>query len=174
MPLGTAAWLVKNTQLQDKQIAEFCQISLREVIDLRDKKIEICPVDPINYTQQLTEEEIKLSTQDKNRKLQPISFDFQKDQLFDKINIKEKSYCPLKLRKKKKNAVLMILKTYPMITNKEINQLMNISTKTVEQYRQELSDYIKNFTFDDDLELYFNMNPLWKTIKNKYNLNQDN
>jgi hypothetical protein len=171
MPLSTASWLVKNTHLQDKQIAEFCQISLREVMDLRADRIQICPVDPINYTQQLTVKEIQWGTADKNRKLH------MNGQLFDSLKPgdfknKEKPYMPSKLRKSKKKAVLSLLKTYPMITEKEVGQLMSVPLKTIKEYKANLDQLILDNALEDDIEPYVNINPLWKTIKAKYNLEE--
>ena len=170
MPLGTASWLIKNTNLQDKQIAEFCQISLREVMDLRAQRIQICPVDPVNYTQQLTYQEINICTQDKNRKLMINGFAVDES----KVKFKEKPYMPTKLRKSKKKAILILLKTYPMITEREIGQLMATPLKTIKEYKANLEELYKEIigdvNGDDDLESYVSLNPLWKTIKNKYQL----
>ena len=171
MPLSTASWLIKNTDIQDKQIAEFCQISLREVMDLRANRIQICPVDPINYTQQLTYKEIKVATEDKNRKLQINGNLFESLKPSDLKN-KEKPYMPTKLRKSKKKAVLTLLKTYPMITEKEVSKLMAVPLKTIKEYKSNLNELIADNALEDDIEPYVNINPLWKTIKIKYNLEE--
>lgn len=170
MPLGTASWLIKNTRLHDKQIAEFCGVTLREIMDLRDGRISICPVDPINYTQQLTLKAIKEATQDPHKKLQgnTIMMDIISD-----IKVTEKPYTPSKLRKSKKTAIVLLLKNYPMINPKEIRKLMNISIKTLEEYQNNLEELVKSINLDDDIESYLNLNPLWKEIKIKYQLDQE-
>jgi hypothetical protein len=169
MPLGTASWLIKNTKLEDKQIAEFCGISLREVIDLRAGRTEICAVDPINYTQQLTLKEIKIATQDPSRKLKgdPLMMDILGD-----IKVVEKPYTPSKLRRSKKTAIILLLKNYPMINPKEVRKLMNISIKTFQEYEKNLEELVKSVNLDDNIESYLNLNPLWRELKEKYDLDR--
>ena len=70
MPMATAVWLVENTSLTFKQIAEFCKLHEVEVQGIADGEVAkgIVGYNPI-ISGQLTNEEIKLSSEDENRSL---------------------------------------------------------------------------------------------------------
>ena len=70
MPMATAVWLVENTTLTFKQIAEFCNLHEVEIQGIADGEVGkgIVGYNPI-MSGQLTREEIKLSSEDKNRNL---------------------------------------------------------------------------------------------------------
>ena len=71
MPMATAVWLVENTTLTFKQIADFCKLHVVEVQGIADGEVAkgIKGYNPI-ISGQLTREEINLSSEDKNRPLQ--------------------------------------------------------------------------------------------------------
>jgi len=60
MPKATAVWLVENTGLTFKQIADFCGMHELEVQAIADGDVAkgIIGVDPVRNTMQLTDEEI--------------------------------------------------------------------------------------------------------------------
>ena len=70
MPMATAVWLVENTTLTFKQIADFCNLHEVEVQGIADGEVAkgIVGYNPIN-SGQLTREEIELSSKDQNRTL---------------------------------------------------------------------------------------------------------
>ena len=70
MPMATAVWLVENTTLTFKQIADFCKLHEVEVQGIADGEVAkgIKAYNPI-ISGQLSKEEIKLSTEDTNRSL---------------------------------------------------------------------------------------------------------
>ena len=70
MPKATAVWLVENTSISFRQIAEFCQIHEVEVQGIADGDIAtgIKAYNPI-LAGQLTREEIELSSKDENIKV---------------------------------------------------------------------------------------------------------
>ena len=78
MPLATAVWLVENTTLTFKQIANFCNLHEVEVQGIADGEVAkgIKPYDPI-MSGQLTREEIELSSKDENRSLQIKALDVE-------------------------------------------------------------------------------------------------
>ena len=61
MPMATAVWLVENTTLTFKQIAEFCNLHEVEIQGIADGEVAkgIVGYNPI-MSGQLTREEIKL------------------------------------------------------------------------------------------------------------------
>ena len=73
MPMATAVWLVENTSLTFKQIADFCNLHEVEVQGIADGEVAkgIVGYNPI-ISGQLTNEEIKLSSEDENRSLNII------------------------------------------------------------------------------------------------------
>ena len=70
MPMATALWLVENTTLTFKQIAEFCKMHEVEIQGIADGDVGkgIVAYNPI-MSGQLTREEIELSSNDENRPL---------------------------------------------------------------------------------------------------------
>ena len=70
MPMATAVWLVENTTLTFKQISDFCKLHEVEIQGIADGEVAkgIVGYNPI-IAGQLTREEIKLSSDDKDRPL---------------------------------------------------------------------------------------------------------
>ena len=71
MPMATAVWLVENTSLTFKHIANFCNLHEVEIQGIADGEVAkgIIAYNPI-ISGQLTREEIELSSKDENRPLQ--------------------------------------------------------------------------------------------------------
>ena len=71
MPMATAVWLVENTTLTFKQIADFCNLHEVEIQGIADGEVAkgIKGYNPI-ITGQLSREEIDLSSKDESRPLQ--------------------------------------------------------------------------------------------------------
>ena len=90
MPMATAVWLVENTTLTFKQIANFCNLHEVEVQGIADGEVAkgIKAYNPI-ISGQLSREEIELSSKDQNRPLQIKSADIEISSLDKKIR---KSY----------------------------------------------------------------------------------
>ena len=70
MPMATAVWLVENTTLTFKQIANFCNMHEVEILGIADGEVAkgIVGYNPI-MSGQLTREEIELSSKDESRPL---------------------------------------------------------------------------------------------------------
>ena len=70
MPMATAVWLVENTSLTFKQIADFCKLHEVEVQGIADGDVAkgIVGYNPI-IARQLTLDEINLSSNDPDRPL---------------------------------------------------------------------------------------------------------
>ena len=70
MPKATAVWLVENTKISFRQIADFCNLHELEVKGIADGDVAkgIKAYNPI-LAGQLTREEIELSSKDINRPL---------------------------------------------------------------------------------------------------------
>ena len=78
MPMATAVWLVENTTLTFKQIANFCKLHEVEIQGIADGEVAkgIKAYNPI-ISGQLTREEIELSSKDENRPLEIKSEDIE-------------------------------------------------------------------------------------------------
>ena len=78
MPMATAVWLVENTTLTFKQIANFCNLHEVEVQGIADGEVAkgIKAYNPI-ISGQLSREEIELSSKDENRPLLIKSIDIE-------------------------------------------------------------------------------------------------
>ena len=95
MPMATAVWLVENTTLTFKQIADFCNLHEVEVQGIADGEVAkgIVGYNPIN-SGQLTREEIELSSKDQNRTLKINTYNVEVSDSEKKI----KRYVPLSKR----------------------------------------------------------------------------
>ena len=92
MPMATAVWLVENTTLTFKQIAEFCNLHEVEIQGIADGEVAkgIVGYNPI-ISGQLTKEEIELSSKDQGRPLNIKNYNLEISNNVDKI----KKYVPL-------------------------------------------------------------------------------
>ena len=98
MPMATAVWLVENTTLTFRQIANFCNLHEVEIQGIADGEVAkgIKAYNPI-ISGQLTREEIELSSNDENRDIQIKSTDIE----ISNIEKKTKKYIPLYKRQDK-------------------------------------------------------------------------
>ncbi len=78
MPMATAVWLVENTTLTFKQIANFCNMHEVEIQGIADGEVAkgIKAYNPI-IAGQLSREEIELSSKDENRPLKINNMDVE-------------------------------------------------------------------------------------------------
>ena len=128
MPMATAAWLVENTTLTFKQIADFCNLHEVEVQGIADREVAkgIKAYNPIT-SGQLTREEIDLSSKDENRPLNIINYDIEISSSEKKL----KKYIPLSKRQDKPDSVLWILKNHPQLKDSQIAKLVGITKNSV-------------------------------------------
>ena len=132
MPMATAVWLVENTTLTFKQIAEFCGLHEVEVQGIADGEVAkgIKAYNPI-ITGQLTREEIKLSSEDENRSLKIKSSDVEISNSEKKI----KKYVPLSKRQDKPDSALWLLKQHNVLKDSQIARLVGITKNSVTSIR---------------------------------------
>ena len=132
MPIATALWLVENTTLTFKQIAEFCNMHEVEIQGIADGDVGkgIVAYNPI-MSGQLTREEINLSSKDENRPLN-ISTNEIKVNIEDK---KIKKYVPLSKRQDKPDAALWLVKQHTKLKDSQIAKLVGITKNSVTSIR---------------------------------------
>ena len=128
MPMATAVWLVENTTLTFKQIAEFCKLHEVEIQGIADGEVAkgIIAYNPI-IAGQLTKEEIELSSKDQTRsvKINDYTLDISND------NNKIKKYVPLSKRQDKPDSALWLIKQHPTLKESQISKLVGITKNSV-------------------------------------------
>ena len=131
MPKATAVWLVENTQISFKQIADFCDLHELEVKGIADGDVAkgIKAYNPI-LAGQLTREEIESSSKDVNRPLI-----LNKKILDIKSEKKVKKYVALSTRQDRPEAVLWLTKNCPQLSDGQIVKLIGSTKNTVSAIR---------------------------------------
>jgi len=132
MPMATAVWLVENTSLTFKQIANFCKLHEVEVQGIADGEVAkgIVGYNPI-ISGQLTNEEIKLSSNDENRALNIIDEEVE----IKNTEIKIKKYIPLSKRQDKPDSALWLLKNHSILKDSQIAKLVGVTKNSVTSIR---------------------------------------
>jgi hypothetical protein len=134
-PIATALWLLTNTTLTFRQIANFCQMDELDVEALADgyEKAFLEPNDPIKPGQ-LTKEEIKRCEADPEANLRLDGLP-----IFGDTEIKERKtkFTPMSKRKDKVNGTLFLVQNYYTAPNyklgvAQIKKLTGADKKTVE------------------------------------------
>ena len=132
MPMATAVWLVENTTLTFKQIANFCNLHEVEIQGIADGEVAkgIMAYNPI-IAGQLTREEIGLSSKDENRPLKINHVDIE----ISNENKKVKKYIPLSKRQDKPDSALWLIKHHPQLKDSQIARLVGITKNSVTSIR---------------------------------------
>jgi len=132
MPMATAVWLVENTTLTFKQIAEFCNLHEVEIQGIADGDVGkgIVGYNPI-ISGQLTRDEIELSSKDQSRPLKIKSYDLEISNEERKI----KKYVPLSKRQDKPDSALWLLKNHTTLKDSQVAKLAGITKNSVTAIR---------------------------------------
>jgi len=131
MPKATAVWLVENTKISFKQIADFCNLHELEVKGIADGDVAkgIKAYNPI-LAGQLTREEIEACSKNDNK-----SLTLNKKNLDIKSEKKKQRYIPLSKRQDRPDAIIWLLKNYPHLSNGQIGKLIGSTKNTVSLIR---------------------------------------
>jgi hypothetical protein len=132
MPMATAVWLVENTTLTFKQIAEFCKLHEVEIQGIADGEVAngIMAYNPL-ISGQLTREEIELSSKDTLRPLQIRNMDIEISTTEKKI----KKYVPLSKRQDKPDSALWLIKHHTQLKDSQIAKLVGVTKNSVTAVR---------------------------------------
>ena len=133
MPKATAVWLVENTTLTFKQIAEFCNLHELEVKGIADGDVakSIKAYNPI-LAGQLSREEVESCSKDPQKKLSLIK-------KVDEIEVKQRKkpkYTPLSKRQDRPDAILWLCKNASDLTDGQISKLVGSTKATVSLIRK--------------------------------------
>tara|TARA_S200000501_G_scaffold313924_1_gene305604 strand:+ start:997 stop:1566 length:570 start_codon:yes stop_codon:yes gene_type:complete len=150
MPMATAVWLVENTTLTFKQIADFCKLHEIEVQGIADGEVAkgIKAYNPI-ISGQLSRDEIELSSKDVSRPLQIISSDIEISNTETKI----KKYVPLSKRQDKPDSALWLIKNHNILKDSQIAKLVGITKNSVTSIRNKSYWNYNNLNSKDPVAL---------------------
>ena len=150
MPMATAVWLVENTTLTFKQIANFCNMHEVEIQGIADGEVAkgIKAYNPI-ISGQLSRDEIELSSKDENRPLKIKSADIKISNAEQKI----KKYVPLSKRQDKPDSALWLIKNYNILKDSQIARLVGITKNTVTSIRNKSYWNYNNLNSKDPVAL---------------------
>ena len=150
MPMATAVWLVENTTLTFKQIAEFCKLHVVEVQGIADGEVAkgIKGYNPI-IAGQLTRNEINLSAEDESRPLQIQNTDVE----ISFSEKKNKKYIPLSKRQDKPDSALWLIKNYSQLKDSQIAKLIGMTKNSVTSIRNKSYWNFNNLNSKDPVAL---------------------
>ena len=132
MPKATAVWLVENTSLTFKQIADFCGMHPLEIQAIADGDVasNIQGLNPI-ANEQLTIEEIKRCEADPN-----MGLCLQEHPEIDKLLNKGSRYVSQAKRLDRPSAILWLVKNHPELTDAQIVKLLKTTRPTIAAIRE--------------------------------------
>ena len=133
MPKATAVWLVENTTLTFRQIANFCNLHELEVKGIADGDVAkgIKAYNPI-LAGQLSREEIETCSKNPDKALNLIKRS-------EDVQVKERKkpkYTPLSKRQDRPDAILWLCKNAPELTDGQISKLVGSTKGTVSLIRK--------------------------------------
>ena len=151
MPKATAVWLVENTTLSFKQIANFCNLHELEVKGIADGDVArgIKAYNPI-LAGQLTRDEINLCSENHER---PLSLSKKKQEVVVSSERKKSKYTPISKRKDRPDAVLWLVKNFPQLSDGQIAKMVGSTKGTVALIRNRTYWNFSNLSAKDPVIL---------------------
>ena len=133
MTKATAVWLVDNTTISFKQIADFCGLHELEVQGIADGDVAagVKGFDPV-ANNQLTAEEIARAEKDPAHKLQ-LKFNAAAQ---GEEKRRGPRYTPLSKRQDRPNAILWLVKFHPELADSQIAKLVGTTKPTITSIRE--------------------------------------
>ena len=131
MPKATAVWLVDNTTLTFRQIAEFCGLHELEVSGIADGEVaaSIKGFDPVQNNQ-LTAEEIRRCEADPAARLRLVQRN-----IAPPPKKKGPRYTPVSKRQDRPAAIAWIVRNHPEVETAQIAKLLGSTKPTIESIR---------------------------------------
>ena len=150
MANATAVWLVDNTTLSFKQIAEFCDMHELEVQGIADGDVAagVKGFDPI-ANNQLTTEEIQAGEKDPKHKLK-LKYNAA---AVGEEKRRGPRYTPLSKRQDRPASILWLVKFHPELTDGQIGKLVGTTKPTIQAIRERTHWNIGNITPIDPVAL---------------------
>lgn len=141
MAKATAVWLVDNTTLTFKQVADFCDLHELEVQGIADGDVAtgVKGFDPI-ANNQLTREEIESAEKDPLHKLQLKFY----AAAIGETKRRGPRYTPLSKRQDRPASILWLVKFHPELTDAQIGKLIGTTKPTIQALRERTHWNISN------------------------------
>ncbi len=132
MPKATALWMIENTGLSFKQIADFCGLHELEVQALADGDVMagMAPLDPVQ-SGQVTAEEIKRGEADPEARLRIVKTEIPQPM----PRAKGARYTPISKRQDKPDGIAWLLKNHPELSDAQICKLLGTTKSTIAAVR---------------------------------------
>ncbi|NVJ99743.1 MAG: DUF1013 domain-containing protein [Alphaproteobacteria bacterium] len=149
MPMATAVWLVDNTALTFKQIADFCQLHELEVQGIADGTVgmNIVGQDP-TASGQLTWDEINRCQDDAK-----ASLTLSEDDVKAMPRTKGPRYTPVSKRQDKPDAIAWLVRNHPELSDLQISRLVGTTKPTISAIRERSHWNIQNIKPQDPVGL---------------------
>ncbi len=150
MAKATAVWLVDNTTISFKQIADFCGLHELEVQGIADGDVAtgVKGFDPV-ANNQLDASEIEKAEKDPLHKL--------KQKFYAAASGEEKRrgprYTPLSKRQDRPNSILWLVKFHPELADSQISKLVGTTKPTIQSIRERTHWNIQNMEPIDPVAL---------------------
>ena len=150
MRKATAVWLLENTTLTFKQIANFCGLHELEISGIADGEVAggIRGIDPI-INSQLTADEIKKCEANEDLDLQL----YKNPAAVGEKRSRGPKYTPLSKRQDKPAAIAWLVKFHPDMTDGQISRLIGTTKNTIKAIRERTHWNINNLTPADPVIL---------------------
>jgi len=150
MAKATAVWLVDNTTLSFKQIADFCGLHELEIQGIADGDVAagVKGFDPI-ANNQLTQDEIDAAEKDPLHKL---TLKFNPAAVGEEKR-RGPRYTPLSKRQDRPNAILWLVKFHPELADSQIAKLVGTTKPTIQTIRERTHWNIANMQPVDPVAL---------------------
>ena len=150
MAKATAVWLVDNTTITFKQIADFVEMHELEVQGIADGDVAagVKGFDPITNNQ-LTQEEIDSAQADPLHKL-VLKFN---SSAVGEEKRRGPRYTPLSKRQDRPASILWLVKFHPELTDGQISKLVGTTKPTIQAIRERTHWNITNITPIDPVAL---------------------
>ncbi|SLN22393.1 DUF1013 domain-containing protein [Roseisalinus antarcticus] len=150
MAKATAVWLVDNTTLSFKQIADFCGLHELEVQGIADGDVAtgVKGFDPITNNQ-LTQEEIDKAEKSPTHRLK-LKFNAA---AVGEEKRRGPRYTPLSKRQDRPNAILWLVKFHPELADSQISKLVGTTKPTIQTIRERTHWNISNMEPIDPVAL---------------------
>ncbi|MGC8201611.1 DUF1013 domain-containing protein [Aliiroseovarius sp. PTFE2010] len=133
MAKATAVWLVDNTTISFKQIADFCGLHELEVQGIADGDVAVGVkgFDPV-ANNQLTQEDIDAAEKSPTHKL---TLKYNAAAVGEEKR-RGPRYTPLSKRQDRPNSILWLVKFHPELTDAQISKLVGTTKPTIQSIRE--------------------------------------
>ena len=131
MPKATAVWLVENTSLSFEQISQFCGLHILEIQAMADGEVGIGlqGIDPV-LNGQLSLAEIERCQAEPTATLTLLN-----NQLPEPSKMIGMRYTPISKRQDKPDAIAWLVKTWPDLSDGQIQKLIGTTKNTIQAVR---------------------------------------